>query len=224
MFTSVKEQRQLAAVLGIGILVASGIWVFQSVGIREGFGWGDTLQFLAPILLASLLVERAVAVLKTAWREPGESELRTKMESARFTYGLSADAEVSANTPQPSKSKASQAPDSVEGGPTPMSNYLTAREKLAAFEAETTVVESLASMVMGLTISAAGLRILDHIASVCGVDALGCGQKSLFIVTDVFITGLAIGGGSAPLRELIKLFTLSVVVTKEKLNKQKPNL
>jgi len=178
----------LIAILGMALIVLAVCERFASLKMEADFGWSNTLSFLAPIFLAAAMVERATALIKLAWFGKEQIKIDEKRRSADEERALLEAGDEARRSKVIERIAAANA------------DQKDLDERLASFFAVT-------SFVLGLLVSTAGFRILGHMVI---EDDLGSCQKQVFIAADVLLTGVMIGGGAEPIRELMKLFKAGV--------------
>ena len=81
------------------------------------------------------------------------------------------------------------------------------RRRAAAHRGETRCVTLLASVTLGVLVSALGLRALEHLVDADMLAALAHWQHVGFMVLDVTITGALLAGGAEGLHKVMAAFT-----------------
>lgn len=189
--------------IGLLIVMATSLILTAAIGlgavpIRDDFGWADTLEFLAPVFLIALVIERVTEVLIVAWRGPEQSDLANVRKMAAKTLA--------------SQSTASAA-DS-DGIARAALNELRLQRLEARYRGGTATLAISIAFAMGILVSAAGFRVLDGMIA---TDPEGF-QDKLFIGVDVILTGALVGGGAEPIHRLINVFTTAFTETRNRLS------
>ena len=172
------------------ILVAVGTLVAVALS-RPGlirfwpFSMGDFVQLVTPLFLVSLFIERALEVFVTSWR----GEDTDKIELA-----------IATTQDQMSKAKGQALADAEE-------NLMARQLDLARYKSGTRRKAFVGGVLVGLIISALGVRALQLFVDPAAFATLTTAQQRLFTVADVLLTGGAIGGGADGMHKLVSVFT-----------------
>lgn len=169
-------------VLLAGFLLVSGVAVYfggpQPIHFKQ-FSAAEFTQQLSPLMLAALFIERSLEVFITTWRGGGEAELQRSVAKA--------DADAKSD-------------------PTKLSDLHSAQDKLSIYKSSTQKVALPAALVIGLLVSALGIRGLGNLLDPNAFVGHPT-QHAWFTVADVFLTGSVLGGGSDVVHSIITAFT-----------------
>ncbi|OQY26291.1 MAG: hypothetical protein B6244_14025 [Candidatus Cloacimonetes bacterium 4572_55] len=151
---------------------------------------GDYTQILTTLLFISLLLERALEIFITTWRTPDarikKHEIKQVQERVAIGMKLGGEPETKAFKQKLTGLKHSEL------------EYKSGTQRLALWSA----------LIMGLLVSAAGVRTLEGLLDSGGVECLSQLQKALLQFCDVLLTGGLIAGGSDGIHKLMSvLFT-----------------
>jgi hypothetical protein len=143
---------------------------------------------LTGLFLVALTFERALEVLVTTFREPGEMPLRHKLDEVQERLDF---IPKDIRLPQPEKLALEERLVVEHAG---------ARKALDGYKSETRVVSLGLSLVCAIIVSAAGFRVLATVVS--NPPTGGTFQGAVFTVIDVLLTGGLIAGGSKGIHAL----------------------
>lgn len=147
------------------------------------FTAAEFVQFLTPLFLVSLFIERTLEVFLTAWRAEGAVKLEKEAQAAKVA--------------------AEAAPDA----------HAATEHTLIQHKAGTQRMAFLGGVTLGVVVSAVGVRALGMFVDPAVFDSLPETQQTIFNVTDVFLTGAVLGGGADGLHKLVSVFTNFMDVT-----------
>lgn len=145
------------------------------------FGVNDFLQVMTPLVLVSLFIERALEVFVTSWRGEEADKLDIAIETSK--------AQVKAGVPEAEE------------------NLMARQLHSAKYKARTRRIAFVSGVVVGLIVSALGVRAIQLFVDPAAFTTLPAWQQRLFAVADVTLTGGAIGGGADGLHKLVSVFT-----------------
>lgn len=179
--------KYLILVVAIGVGVALYLWQPGVIHFKD-YSRAEFVQELTPLVLVALFIERSLEVFLTVWRGGKEATLQSAVDKAT--------ALPVADTTK--VEKVQQAKDAL-------TNYRFVTQKIAMPSA----------LVLGLLISAFGVRGLGNFAE---LDKLAdhSTQKFLFNFADVLFTGSLVGGGSDFMHKVITTFTDLMDATSQK--------
>jgi hypothetical protein len=146
----------------------------------------DYMNLLAPLVLISLFIERALEVFLTVWRGPGSSKKELALKQ--------------------SKSQPNMQLDSVHDKEDDLLDHKNHTQRLAF----------MASVILGVIISAMGIRALELFVDADAFAELHDFQRVLFQIVDVLITGALLGGGADGIHKIVSAFTTFMDKTKTK--------
>ena len=157
--------------------------------IFKSFSAGEFAQLMAPLLLASLFIERALEVFLSGSRGARTNELKRPYEvaSEKFEAAKTAAAAGQGDPPDPRERDECEAP-------------------LAEYKQETQRWAWVGGMVLGIAVAAMGLRALGLFVDPGEFEDLREWQRSWFHTLDILLTGAVLAGGSEGLHHLIEVF------------------
>lgn len=176
----------LVAVVGIGL----GVYVLSPGTIRfRSYSAAEFTQQLTPLFLVALLIERSLEVFLTAWRGGRAAALDRTVKAA----------------------KALAAAD-----PARLPDVHEAAEVLGNYQSATQQIAMTAALVLGILISAIGVRALGPLVDPNAMAKLPAAQGKFFGVMDVLMTGSLVGGGSDFVHKFITTLTTFMDSTSQK--------
>lgn len=165
------------AVIVACIIVILGI-VLHLKNIPFGpYDPGDIVMMLLMLFFVALVIERVVEVVIIVTRDAGE---KMRQDNVNRLEG------------QPKKKGDDEA------------KLLKAKADLKSYKATTKIFSISLLFVLGVIISAAGLRVLLPLVDMTVFRDLPVTQKTIFNAIDVIITGALLGGGSKGIHEIIE--------------------
>jgi len=184
----------------LGLLALTLLWAgsFAPVKLAELDGPAVT-SLIGSLLVATVLLERALEVFLNVTRQPGRKSLDRAVKAAKTRL----------ETASGDDSKAEQ--EALE----------TARAKLTTYRADTARIASLWGVVGGVIISLSGIRAL-HSLLAPGMVIESSTQYMLFSTVDVFVTGLLFAGGSDGVHQVAALLTGYFEKKKDEVEESKP--
>jgi hypothetical protein len=175
----VKRRNYVLAAFFVAVAIA--VRVHPPGPIRfAAFTAADFTQQLTPLFLVSLLIERALEIFLTTWRGPGAAVLQATVDHAQA--GL-------ANPPTADQQTALQ----------------VAKQAVSLYSAKTQQIAMPIALVLGVLISAMGVRTLGNFVPAGAFPSYG--QQAWFTVADVIMTGALVGGGSDFIHQFITTVT-----------------
>jgi hypothetical protein len=166
------------------IVAAAAVFKFAPMAIKfGGFSSATLAQQLTPLFLVSLLIERSLEVFITTWREPKAVILQRNVDKANQLR-----------------------PDD----PNKVSAVHTAQDVLTIYKSETQQIAMPAALVLGILISALGIRCLGNLVDPAAMDSMRKDhelQLTWFNFADVLLTGSLVGGGSDVVHSFITALT-----------------
>jgi hypothetical protein len=104
----------------------------------------------------------------------------------------------------------------AKADPSKLSALGTAQQALTNYKSETRQIVFPAALILGIIISALGIRGLGTLLDTTVFAALPGSQQRGFIIVDVLLTGSLLGGGSDFVHKVITTFTDLLDATKQK--------
>lgn len=167
-------------IVALALAVACVVFRYAPGPIRFGqFSAAQFTQQLTPLFLVALLIERSLEVFLTTLRGPEAANLQRKVDKA--TQFAAAD-------------------------PTQLPKVQEAQDALATYKSVTQQIAMPVALVLGLLISAIGVRCLGNLVAdnIFKDHPL---QKEWFTCSDVLLTGALVGGGSDFVHQFITSLT-----------------
>jgi hypothetical protein len=153
------------------------------------------VQLLTPLFLVSLFIERALEVFVTSWRGEESDKIDIAVATAKRQLPQQP---VAARPPvQP------PAPGVVD----PEEDLMARQLDLARWKAGTRRIAFVGGVIVGILVSALGVRALQLFVDPAAFANLSLAQQRLFAMGDVLLTGAAIGGGADGMHKLVSVFT-----------------
>jgi hypothetical protein len=179
----VRIQQSTPLLLGLGV-VALGIFIFAVFanwwGININVQPQTIANILAPLLLTSAFIERAVEVFITPWRDPEFDKLEANLKAV-----------------------------SADQSATPAQRN-DATEKLNDYVADTTRYAFVISLFFGVVAAMVGIRALWPFLDPQSMKVFSqapLGQKNTFIVLDILLSAALMAGGANGIHSVISAFT-----------------
>jgi hypothetical protein len=177
-----EKNTLLLVCIGISIL---GLILFANFAMWFGLGISVNPQtvanILAPLLLASGFIERAVEVVITPWRNPGYNKLQAVLTTVNANAAATADEKKKAN------------------------------DDLNAYVGKTTQYAFTAAVMFGLVAAMVGVRalwpFLNQNAISYFASPAASAQKNTFIVFDVVLSAALMAGGANGIHSVVTAFT-----------------
>jgi hypothetical protein len=159
------------------------------------FNVTDVVILLVSLFLVAAFIERAVEVVIVVWRDKGRKQLEKVLYLERL------------KTEKAKKDGSREITRAEE----------EATKKLENYKAETGSTAMPLAFVLGIIISALGIRALQPLVDPAVFKTLTMAQKTLFTGIDTLITGALLGGGSKGIHEIIEAFLNTVEKYRENL-------
>lgn len=186
-----RDQGVRAAAVG----VAAAILVFAALANLRTFLFVEltvdqVVSFFGRIFLIALVFERALEVMITTWRGPQAVSLSSRVDAAAARLrSLAAPARPA--PPAPAEQDAAVAEAAAADG------------ALAEYRATTQRIALWTAFVLGISLSAVGVRILDPLLQAGSAAGI---QRAVFVFLDALLSGAAIAGGSEGIHKITQAF------------------
>lgn len=159
------------------------------------FTAGSVAQVLGMLLFIALLMERAVEVFVIAWRDADAAALHADLEELQKELLVVKSSNAAGKAKQVAKLGHSIA---------------DCEKKKINYKLDTQRKVLLASMTMGLLISAIGFRSLATLVDIRGLNEF---QEKAFALIDIILTGGLIAGGSEGIHKITQVYTTFMATT-----------
>jgi hypothetical protein len=164
-------------------LAAVGIVVFWNVlywqGLKMSVSLATLTSLLSPIAFAAAVVERAVEILISPWRDTGASKLQRALAAI-----------------QARPAEAAKAAD-----------LQTASGALDDYRGVTQQYAFAVSMLLSLLVSISGVRALQPFLAENALNVLATNQRGFFFTVDVLLTALLLSGGADGVHSIVNAVT-----------------
>lgn len=189
-----KREQVVIAGLALGIALIAALWMTGELTF-SALSMASVSQILTNLLFVALVLERALEVFITAYRQPGRASFDVNIK--RISKEIN---------------KVNGMPDGtvLAGGGTKEDKLLALaaerqphEEKLETYKSHTGVLALRAGLMLGLLTAAVGYRAL---AAVVDSGALSGLQASAYTFIDVLLTGGLLAGGSKGIHALTQVF------------------
>lgn len=177
----------------VALALSLPLWLTPGSLTVKPFGPGDVSRLLAFPLLVALFLERALEVFVNTWRDPQAEKLDLEVKDAQAK--LAAD---------------STATSAVKAATQAQIDYHSDTRRIALWTA----------LVVGLVVSAVGVRTLQALVDSASLQSLGKYQRDAFLLLDVFLTGGLIAGGSEGIHKLTQVYSDFMDSTSQKVKSQ----
>lgn len=167
-------------IVAVALGTVAAVFTWSPGPIRFGqFSAAQFTQQLTPLFLVALLIERSLEIFLTTWRGPRAAKLQLAVDKA--TKLAAAD-------------------------PARLPELHNAQDVLTDYKSATQQIALPAALVLGILISALGIRCLGNLVA---SDAFRdhSAQQAWFTVADVLLTGALVGGGSDFVHQFITSIT-----------------
>jgi hypothetical protein len=176
----------------------------------------NVLNIMAPLLLVSGFIERAVEVVISPWRDGQAAKLTQMLAALQAPQTVAAVQETSSNR-QETESHAAIAVKTAPSG-TPV-QIEEAASRLAEYKERTQQYAFLASLTFSLMASCVGVRalwpLLSKVAKYSFENATA-GQQGTFLVVDVILPAALLAGGADGIHAVVNSFTTFFNTTAQK--------
>jgi hypothetical protein len=164
-------------------LAAAGIVVFWNVlywqGLKMSVNVATLTSLLAPVAFASAVVERAVEILISPWRDAGASKLQKALAALQ-----------------------ARPADAVRAG-----DLQAASEALDDYRGVTQQYAFAVSLLLSLLVSISGVRALQPFLADNALVGLATDQRGFFFTVDVLLTALLLSGGADGVHSIVNAVT-----------------
>ncbi len=170
------------------LLILLAIWLKPGLVRFWPFSATEFAQQFGPLILIALFIERALEVFLTPLRG-GESDEKTeelKKKKELIEKKETAQATILEDERNDVKQKTLE---------------------LTKYKAGTRQIAFVAALVLGILVSALGVRGLGLFVDPAAFADLSAVQRNLFNAVDVLLTGALLGGGADGLHKLVSVFT-----------------
>ena len=155
---------------------------------------GEFTTFIAPLFLIALFLERALEVIVMTFMGPRRIELEHHYD---FLPKIGA-----------------------EGAK--VDDIFKAKLELERHKAKSLKLSLILGALLGLCVSAAGIRVLEPLVDPVSFNKLDAFQRVWFAGLDIVITGALLAGGSEGLHKIVSLFTTFLDERKERIEARQP--
>ncbi|WP_026971813.1 hypothetical protein [Aliagarivorans marinus] len=184
-----KQRRGLGLALVVAILAVSYQLSPQPLAF-DARGLSNLPSIFGYLIMLSLIVERAIEVLLSAWRSAGADKLDGEIEQL---------AERLSTLPEDCGDGSASGDERQQ-----LSEQLRAVKcQRALYRVHSRQISQWLGMGIGVLLGLVGVRVLGNMVSVVEVSDL---QARLFVVVDVLITGAVLAGGSESVNRIMKLY------------------
>jgi hypothetical protein len=184
----------IAVAIALGLVIA---FTPESVVFKADVG-PQILPLLLTLLFVALLLERALEVFISTWRGPAADSLDLVMSEAQRAASTLKDALDKATDPE----RATRQKNYDDG----LAALSKAEKDKTDFRAGTKRRALWTGLVLGLLVSAVGIRALQSLVEPVSLARLSANQLAAFHLVDVLVTGACLAGGSDALHKIIQLY------------------
>ncbi|MDZ8107503.1 MAG: hypothetical protein RM338_18045 [Nostoc sp. DedQUE12a] len=218
------------------LVVTFSTWLSSQPFTFRPFGLSDIIQQLTLPLFISLLLERSLEVFITTWRSPFIEELDIEIQRQKILVdeklklakqnqqsniadfksnrasilppeGMSLEQQIIQNFIQSQKEVLLVAKPELD-------DLNTKERQRAAYKADTRTIALWTSLLVGLLISAIGVRSIEPLVI---IDSNNQIQLVIFRSLDALLTGGLIAGGSEGIHKIIQVFINFMEVTSQQI-------
>lgn len=200
----VKRSQWIIFGLGIAFIVATPTWLPLTPLAVTPFGLDEISQVLSLLFIISLLLERSLEIFVTTWRDPDELALTVALNEAQAAFTACQQSD-------------SPHPDALNAA---MTQVQTLQKKRSHYRAETTRIALWSALILGLLISASGVRSLALLVDLETVQPF---QQLCIELVDVLLTGGIIAGGSDGVHKLLQVVTNFLEATSDRVKNNTPH-
>lgn len=187
------------AVIGVGVMALAWIGKWKATMVQDAFVLKHAIDLVGVLFFVTLLQERALEVLV--------STVRGTKARARELHIEKLEKDIAEERDGPDNLR--QLTEKLHDEKVLRNEYRSGTIKFAFS----------ASMVLGILISAVGIRVL---AQMFQVDVLSDAQQPWFAFTDILITGALIAGGSEGIHKIMNVLS-NFLERQAKIAKKKPS-
>ncbi|MFN6562929.1 MAG: hypothetical protein RMY28_024490 [Nostoc sp. ChiSLP01] len=207
------------------LVVTFSTWLSSQPFTFRPFGLSDIIQQLTLPLFISLLLERSLEVFITTWRSPFIEELDIEIQRQKIIVDeklkLAKQNQQSNITDFKSNRSSILPPEGMSLEQQIIQNFIQSQEEVllvakpelddlntkerqrAAYKADTRTIALWTSLLVGLLISAIGVRSIEPLVI---IDSNNQIQLVIFRSLDALLTGGLIAGGSEGIHKIIQVF------------------
>jgi len=169
----------------------------------------EFLQTMAPVVLVSLILERALEVFVTASRGPTAAAAETALVKAARDLDGAVKALEAAERPAEGRAPPPDAVVAAARGARDekQAALAAARSAVSEHRSKTQRNAFLGGLALGVVVSALGVRILGLFVDPAVFGSLPAAQQGWFNAADVVLSGAVLGGGADGLHKLVSVFT-----------------
>ncbi len=178
------------------LIVLVAIWFGPEEIPFLDFSTEFVVQLITAAFLVALFIERTTEVFHNAWRGGEGANIARELIEVK------------------QKHKAANMNDTEIAG---QSNVQKLQAKRAIYRSENKRLALLSGLILGIIISALGVRLIMPFLEPRVIDELSSGHHRLLIGVDVLVTGALLGGGANGLHKVLDLFLKHVDAKREKL-------
>lgn len=188
----VTFRRQIPWLLITLAFLSLPLWLTpNSISFAE-FVVQDIVRLLTSILFIALLLERFLEVFISTWREPDANRLEQDADSLEKKISVLGD---------------KNGEDAQEDLEELLSQLEKTKKESTEYKSGTKQRALRAAFVLGILISAVGVRALQEIMDPESLKNLSTNQAFAFLLIDVLMTGGLIAGGSEGIHRIVNVFT-----------------
>jgi len=206
---------QWAVLAAIVLLLVIACLLGPEIIPFKDFSTDDVTRLITSAILVALFIERTTEVVLNAWRgtEKVRREQTLKTQKDRYTARFNEEVEASLQKLPESKRDDSRAKKEIEAVVTrklqdsdEAKAVADATGSLDTYRSENRRLALLSGLIMGIAVSAIGLRLITPLLDGRVIDELPMRHHRFLITLDVFITGALLGGGANGLHKILDLF------------------
>jgi hypothetical protein len=199
-------------------------------GLKLNLDPRNVAGLLGPITLAAAFIERAVEVVISPWRDREADSLVHQLDKADKHLAVTTLTATTANTvaaaaiadPALQAAATTAAQQSSQAATTAVANASTAAIAMTDYRGLTKQYAYAVSLLLGILIAYSGVRGLENLCVVNALSTVSWGQKLMFEVVDVILSGAVMAGGANGIHSIVNLVTSFADTTSEKV-KQSAN-
>jgi hypothetical protein len=199
----VKRSQWTIFGLGIALIVATPTWLPLAPLPVKPFGIDEISQVLSLLFVISLLLERSLEIFVTTWRDPDELALTFALNEAKAALTACQEADP-------------PHPDALDAA---LAQVRTCQKERSRYRAETTRIALWSALILGLLISASGVRSLTILVDIEQAQPF---QTIMVELVDVLLTGGLIAGGSDGVHKLLQVVTNFLDSTSDRVKQNSP--
>ncbi|MEG3617406.1 hypothetical protein V5T82_02965 [Magnetovibrio sp. PR-2] len=177
--------------IGVAVILFIGLMAWNMHPGQLEFEVGEDLQIpnmLAILLVASLVLERAIEVFLSALRSEKADEKDTELSNLHDNLQQL----LAADPTDPAKIQDLR------------TDLETKNYERTVYSAQSRQIAQWLGLGLGIMIAFVGVRILGNLVTPPAIKAEG---YPMFVVVDIFLTGAVLAGGSDAINKIMKLYT-----------------